>query len=173
MSQHVFSAEFRPLASARAALFVLATLVAMAAAPRTANAQQELGFFGYGGRAGFSVNPDQFTIGAYAKLGNVSKMFKFRPSVDFGFGDSVFSVLGNADAQVDFVDVNGSYKPFAGGGLGLAYYDFDGGDASEIGINVYGGVERNFGTYNTGYVEARVGIDEMPDFKITFGYGWY
>ncbi len=166
------SESFRSLSGAFAA--ALLALAAAAAAPPAAQAQEDMGFFGYGGRIGASIDPDQFTIGGYAKLGRVTKMLKFRPSVDLGFGDHVTSVLGNADVQVDFVDVNGPYKPFAGAGLGIAYYNIDGGgDDSEVGLNFYGGIEKSFGTYNHGYAEIRIGVDDMPDLKFTLGYGWY
>jgi hypothetical protein len=146
----------------------------------TVHAQQDMGFFGYGARLGGSVNPDQLTVGGYVKLGKMTQMLSFRPSVDLGFGDNLFTVAGNVDAQVDFVDIEGTYKPFVGGGLGLIYYNAEGdsygdGDDSdtEIGVNLYGGVERAFGSYNRGYAEFRVGIDDLPDFKFTFGYGFY
>ena len=156
-----------------------ATLLVACAISSNAHAQDEdFGFFGYGARLGGSVDPDQLTVGGYVKLGKVTQMLSFRPSADLGFGDNLFTVAGNVDGQVDFVDVNGSYKPFLGGGLGLIYYNAEGdsnGDDSdtEIGVNLYGGVERAFGSYNRGYAEFRVGIDDLPEFKFTFGYGFY
>jgi hypothetical protein len=156
-----------------------ASILAMCALAPAAYAQEEMGFFGYGARLGGSVDPDQLTVGGYVKLGKMTQMFSFRPSVDLGFGDNLFTVAGNVDAQVDFVDIEGTYKPFVGGGLGLIYYnaegDYGGGDDSdtEIGVNLYGGVERAFGSYNRGYAEFRIGIDDLPDFKFTFGYGFY
>lgn len=160
-------------------VFALSLFVASTISP-AAHAQQEIGFFGYGFRFGGSVNPDQLNIGAYVKLGKMSQMFSFRPSVDLGFGDDVFTVAGNVDAQIDFVDVRGSYKPFVGGGLGIIYFDvnddlpsFADDSDTEIGLNVYGGVERDFGSYRRGSAEVRVGIDDLPDFKMTFGFGFF
>jgi len=160
-------------------ILVVGMFVLCAFAP-TANAQQEMGFFGYGFRFGGSVNPDQLNLGAYVKLGKMSQMFSFRPSVDLGFGDDVFTVAGNVDAQVDFVDVRGTYKPFVGGGLGIIYFDLNNDLPSyaddsdtEIGLNIYGGVERDFGSYRRGSAEVRVGIDDLPDFKMTFGFGFF
>jgi len=156
-----------------------AILFAMGAFASAAHAQEDMGFFGYGLRLGGSVDPDQLTVGGYVKLGKMTQMLSFRPSVDLGFGDNLFTVAGNVDAQVDFVDIDGPYKPFVGGGLGLIYYnaegDYEGGDDSdtEIGVNLYGGVERDFGSYKRGYAEFRVGIDDLPDFKFTFGFGFF
>src|SRR6185503_1032829 len=95
------------------------SFVAVCAWTSAAHAEQDLGFFGYGARLGGSVDPDQLTVGGYVKLGKMTQMLAFRPSVDLGFGDNLFTVAGNVDAQVDFVDMDGSYKPFVGGGLGL------------------------------------------------------
>jgi hypothetical protein len=169
----VRSAQSAVLAAAAGALLAFAGAGA-------AHAEQDLGFFGYGARAGGSVNPDQFTIGAYAKLGKVSQMFHFRPSLDLGFGDDVFTVIANVDAQVDFVDVEGAYTPFLGGGLGIAYSDVNGdlpsyADETDtaIGLNLYGGLEREFSGYKHAYAELRVGIDDLPDFKFTLGFGWF
>jgi hypothetical protein len=159
---------------------MLVLALSLAAAPGAVAQEKDVGFFGYGARLGGSVNPDQFTVGAYAKMGKVSRMFSFRPSVDFGFGDDVFTVIANVDAQVDFIDVQSTYKPFVGGGLGIAYYDVSGDLPSyaddtdtEIGLNLYGGLEREFSGYKRGYIEARVGIDDLPDFKFTLGFGWF
>jgi hypothetical protein len=162
----------------RALLAACVALGLLAAPP--ARAQEDLGFFGYGVRAGGSVNPDQFTLGGYAKLGKVSQMFQFRPSLDFGFGDEVFTVIGNVDGQIDFVDVEGKYMPFVGGGLGIAYSDISGdlpsyADETDtaIGLNLYAGLEREFSGYRHAYFELRIGIDDLPDFKFTFGFGWF
>ncbi|HET9887753.1 MAG TPA: hypothetical protein VFR10_09580, partial [bacterium] len=93
-------------------------------------------------------------------------------------GDNLFTVAGNIDGQFDFA-MEGPYTPFAGGGLGIIYYDADSDQGysddsdTEIGVNLYGGVERDFGSYKRGYVEVRVGIDDLPDLKFTFGFGFF
>jgi hypothetical protein len=167
--------------AARAFAFSALFILVLLAAP-SANAQEDedIGFFGYGVRMGASINPDQFTVGGYVKLGKLTQMFHLRPSVDLGFGGDVFTLIGNADAQIDFVDVRGLYKPFVGGGLGIMYYDVQGDQPSfaddtdtEIGLNIYGGVERAFSSYRRGYAEVRVGIDDLPDFKVTLGFGFF
>ena len=133
----------------------------------------------YGGRIGFSQNPDQFTIGAYAQLGEIAPHLSMRPSGDLGWGDHVFTIVGNADLQYSFI-VGSSVAPFVGAGLGVIHASFDlppgavGDDSStHVGLNVYGGAEMDLGGYKSGFVEARVGIDELPDFKLTIGLGFY
>lgn len=155
--------------TALAAVCVLASGVA---------AQNEFEISDYGARVGFSVDPDQFTIGAYAKLGELAPNLAMRPSVDFGFGDDAFTILGNADLQYAFV-TGASFAPFVGGGIAIGYYSFDlpegveGDDSdTEIGLSVYGGLEFDLGGYKSAFVEARVGVD-VPDFKLTGGIGFY
>lgn len=162
-----------------ASAFAAMALLMFAGAP-AADAQEDLGFFGYGGRAGFSVDPDQFTIGAYAKLGKVTQLIKLRPSVDLGFGNDLVTFIGNADLQYDFNQVEGPYLPFVGAGLGIGYVtttiDLPPGvddSSTDIGVNIYGGVEKSFSNYMNGYVEMRVGVEDMPDLKFTVGFGWF
>jgi hypothetical protein len=133
----------------------------------------------YGGRVGFSTHPDQFTLGAYAQLGELAPHLSMRPSGDLGWGDHVFTIIGNADLQYSFI-VGSSLAPFAGAGLGIIHAKVDlppgaVGDntSTHLGLNLYGGVEMDLGNYRSGYVEARLGIDELPDFKLTVGLGFY
>ncbi|HET9888670.1 MAG TPA: hypothetical protein VFR10_14270, partial [bacterium] len=65
---------------------VIASVLAASIFAATAHAQEDLGFFGYGARLGASIEPDQFNVGAYVKLGKVTQMVSFRPSLDLGFG---------------------------------------------------------------------------------------
>lgn len=132
----------------------------------------------YGARLGFSSNPDQFTVGGYAQLGELAPKLSMRPSMDLGWGDDVFSWLTNLDLQYSFAGT--SVVPFVGAGLGIAYYNFSEpegytGDSSDtsVGLGVYGGAEMDLGDYKSGYIEARFGVDEMPDFKLTLGFGFY
>ncbi|MFN8177606.1 MAG: hypothetical protein U0167_06755 [bacterium] len=161
----------------RAAVVVLVGLLLAGSAAQAQENKFEISK--YGGRVGFSSNPDQFTIGAYAQLGEIAPHLSMRPSVDLGWGDHVFTILGNADLQYSFI-VGSSVAPFAGAGLGIIHSSFDlppgvvGDDTStHVGINVYGGVEMDLGNYRSGYLEARLGIDELPDFKLTAGLGFY
>ncbi len=157
----------------RVAILAAAFLVAGDAA-----AQNEFEISNYGARVGFSVEPDQFTVGAYAKLGELAPNLSLRPSADLGFGDNVFTILGNADIQYSFTS-GASFVPFVGGGIAIGYYSFDlpagvSGDDSdtEIGLDFYGGLEFDLGGYKSAFIEARVGVD-VPDFKLTGGIGFY
>ncbi len=160
---------------------VLSSLVVMlvlaAAGPADA---EELALTRYGARLGLSSDPDQITIGLYAGFGELAPALQLRPSADIGFGDDILSVIVNADVQYYFQVEGLTASPYFGGGLGLAYYDVDlpdgvrGDDTTtEIGVNLYVGTEKSLSDYKTGHIELRVGIDEMPDLKVTFGLGFY
>lgn len=162
---------------AAAALIILSG--ALAAQPAAAQGEQ-FEISRYGPRIGFSSNPDQFTIGAFAGLGELAPHLSMRPSADLGFGDHLFSFIFNADLAYSFT-IGSAAVPYAGGGLGVGYYKFDVPDGvvgvddstTEVGINLFGGVEMDLGDYKNGFAELRLGIDDLPDLKITVGIGFY
>ena len=157
-------------------VLVPAVILSLFVIAGAAAASEEFEVSKYGARVGFSSNPDQFTLGGYLQLGELAPHLSMRPSMDVGWGDDLFSWLTNADVQYSFEGTKAI--PFVGAGLGIAYYNFDGdsgGDDSDtsIGLNVYGGFEMDLGDYKSGDLEARLGVDEMPDFKLTLGFGFY
>jgi hypothetical protein len=133
----------------------------------------------YGGRLGFSTDPDQFTVGAYAGFPEFRPGFRARPSVDLGFGDSTLSFLVNGDAEYSFRNAEFAALPFAGAGLALAHYRVDVPGAvddatdTEIGLNLYGGLEFDLGGYYSAMVELRFGIHRLPDVKLTGSIGFF
>jgi hypothetical protein len=161
---------------------VLALALAAAGLPGGSDAAaEELQLSRYGARFGLSSDPDQLTLGAYAGFGELAPDLQLRPSLDVGFGDDILSVIANADLQYFFSIRDARLSPYFGGGLGIAYYDFDlpegarnfDDSTTEIGVNLYVGAEKQLGNYKTAHLELRVGIDEMPDLKVTFGLGFY
>ena len=129
----------------------------------------------YGGRVGFSSDPDQLILGGWGTVAEFSPNLSFRPSGDLGVGNSVLTLIGNADIQYTFATVARGPVPFFGGGIGLLWYDPDGGESNtELGLQVYGGVELRYQGYQTGVFELRLGLDDaMPDLKLTYGFGFY
>ncbi|MBZ0268498.1 hypothetical protein K8I85_10115 [bacterium] len=129
----------------------------------------------YGGRVGFSTTPDQLILGAWGTLTEFSPNLAFRPSGDLGIGDDVLTIIGNADVQYTFAQVARGPVPFFGAGVGVLWFDPDGGGSStELGLQIYGGVELAYRGYQTGVFEVRLGLDDdMPDLKLTYGFGFY
>ena len=151
-----------------------ATFIAVLAAGTAASAKAPLGLHG-----GFSFDPDQFVIGAYARVSEPYIGWRVQPSVDLGFGDDVTTFNLNGDIVYTFPELQTSEWGFyAGGGLGLAYYTFDAppgvdDSATEIGLNIIGGVTRQLISGNELTGELRLGIDDIPDVKLLFGITFF
>lgn len=158
----------------RALVAAVASAAALAALP-AASAAQGRSLSTYGGRVGLSTDPDQLILGVWGTVADFSPNLSFRPSGDLGLGDNVLTIIGNADLQYTFKQVHSGPVPFFGGGLGLLWFDPDGGDSNtDVGLQIYGGVELAYRGYQTGVFELRLGLDsDMPDLKLTYGFGFY
>ena len=148
--------------------------IALMIAATTASAQDRA-LSTYGARIGASIDPDQLTLGAYGTIPDLAPNVAFRPSGDIGFGNDVLTLVGNADVQYMFTNVQGRAVPFFGGGVAILWFDPDNGSSdTEVGLNIYGGVEVEMRGYKTGVFELRFGLDDqIPDVKLTYGFGFY
>jgi hypothetical protein len=133
----------------------------------------------YGMRAGFSVAPDQFTVGGFWGFSEFVDGLRFRPSADVGFGDHLTTFLLNTDLQYGFHRLELSVLPYLGFSPSFVYTKFEdrgtpGFDDShsDIGFAIYGGVEKDLGGYRTGALEVRGGLDNYPDFKFVVSLGF-
>jgi hypothetical protein len=152
----------------------LGAVVALLLTATMASAQDGAVASRYGGRIGFSLDPDQFTVGGYVGFPEFARNFTFRPSADLGLGSDLVTVIGNADVQYSITDTSSRFYPFFGAGVGLLWFDQDaGGSDSAVGLNFYAGVEVSMSGYKTGMLEVRLGVDEMPDLKVTYALGFY
>jgi hypothetical protein len=134
-------------------------------------------FRGWGPRIGLTIDPDQFHFGAHADLGEFTDRVRFQPNVEIGLGDNVTTLAFNAEA---FYQFDGELGPYAGGGLAINHWSFDGGDDNpfgddvsgsdtELGINALGGVELHDRDGDTFFLEGKIGLVDSPDFKLTLG----
>lgn len=172
----------RPKEIARVLGAVLLGLGLVAAAPVGAGAS-DLGLEEYGGRLGLSVDPDQLTLGMYADWGELGTQTHLVTSADLGFGDHVFTFIVNGDVFYRFTNTSGTLVPYAGGGIGIAYYDFDidvpagfpqpDDTTTEVGLNLVGGIWKDLGGYRSGSLELRLGLSDVPDFKVTAQLGFF
>lgn len=152
--------------------FVAAGLVLLAGAPAAAQ-EADLGFRSWGLRIGATVDPDQVHFGLHLNAGNFAPRVRFQPSFELGLGN---------DLRVASINLDGLYlfdpkpwRPYLGGGLGVSIIDFDddrlverGDDVNvEAGLNLIGGLE--WGPSHRYLLEARVGIGDIPEFKLTAG----
>lgn len=146
------------LAAAVCVTFLLAT-------PALAQSDFEVRRFGV--RGGLTVNPDQGHVGVHVNAGDFTEDVRFQPSFELGFGSDRIVGMFNIDALYMF-DPR-PWRPYLGGGLGIGFTDRDDRDDDldvDAGVNLVGGFEWDSGKY---LLEARVGIADIPDFKVTVG----
>lgn len=141
--------------------------------PAAAHAQEGLGFRGWGLRGGLSINPDQIFVGAHINAGQFARRVRFQPSFEIGFGND--RVVGSINLDALYTFRLRGWQPYLGGGLGIAVIDADrhqrGDDFNvEAGLNLVGGFE--YGTHRLLILELRVGVGDIPDLKVTAGFGF-
>lgn len=151
------------------AILLVTTLAAAEVSPGTQpRGRSPLGF---GARAGFGIEPDQFVIGAQALTGGILRFGVAAPSVDFGFGDDVTTIAANGDVILPLVSPPGSNTSFyVLAGPTLAYIDPERFDSDlEIGLTLGGGIQLPFGSTDSYNLEARFGLGDIPEFRLMFG----
>jgi hypothetical protein len=151
-----------------AAGVVIAALVV----PQVVQAQTDIGVRRWGVRGGLTVDPDQGHVGLHLNAGNFAPKVRFQPSLEVGFGSDRIVTAINVDAFYHFNEQG--WSPYLGGGLGVAVIGRDRGrndgddDVNvEAGVNLVGGFE--WGDADKYLLEARAGIGDIPDFKLTIG----
>lgn len=119
-----------------------------------------------GVRAGVSVDPDQFYVGAHVETTPLVERLVFRPNIEVGFGDDVTLAAFNFEVAWKFPQRGGPWGFYAGGGPAINWYLVSGpGDDAKPGFNFLGGLENRRGFF----FEFKVGADNSPNFK--FGVG--
>jgi len=146
--------------------------LALILVPVAAQAQTDIGVRRVGIRGGLTVDPDQGHVGMHINAGNFAPKVRFQPSFEVGFGSDRVVGMIHVDAFYRF-DASG-WSPYLGGGLGIGIISHDRGrndgddDVNvEAGVNLVGGFE--WGPTDKYLLEARVGIGDIPDFKLTIG----
>lgn len=152
--------------------FVTMLWIFFCLAPATAAAQEGLGLRRFGVRGGVTIDPDQVHIGVHINAGQFAPKVRFQPSFELGFGSDRTIGTINIDALYTF-DPR-PWTPYLGGGLGISHIHRDfgpgKGDAdhnTEVGLNLIGGLE--WGDTHRYLLEARVGVGDIPGFKLTVG----
>ena len=139
-----------------------------------------LGWRGWGVRAGVSLDPDQVFGGVHFNLGEFARDVRFRPTIEAGFGDDVTTLQALAEVHYVFSKVQ-VWKPYVGGGLGLAYVNVDdeefGGleddSDTDISFAAVGGVESKLRSGNTIGFEGKIGFgDYDADFKASVNWSF-
>jgi hypothetical protein len=133
----------------------------------------------FGVRGGLSLDPDQLHGGLHARFSG-GRRLAVQPSLELGAGNGVRLLALNAD--VHFRAGSGRWRPYAGGGPGLSLYDVTDGVGEEGGLkaslagSIVVGLARADGGGRRGQpsgreymLEARAGLGDVPDLKVTLG----
>jgi hypothetical protein len=135
---------------------------------------QEMGYYGIGPRVGASSDPDQVVGGIHFNFGEFVPRLRFQPNLELGLGDDYTIISATAPVHYRF-KVDANVVPYAGGGLTLAFVNFDppqGDDETdfEIGAKAVGGVEWPLSGNNAFFVELNVGFGDIPDVQVMAGW---
>ncbi len=117
----------------------------------------------------------QMHFGVHAKLGELFPNVEMIPNLEMGFGDNFTIITLNGDLAYQFTELTTEpWGLYAGGSLSLNYLDNDIMDGDlDLGFSALLGVTRKLGNQNEILLEARLGILDSPDFKITLGYTFF
>lgn len=125
---------------------------------------------GFGLRAGFSLDPDNFLFGGQYTTNPIAEGLYFVPSAELGFGDATM-IAGNADLHYRFKTSSG-VKPYAGGGFTVNYFDYDGGSDTEVGGSLLGGIMLPPKKSGQIFFEIKFGLGDVPDAKFIAGWNF-
>jgi hypothetical protein len=133
---------------------------------------RSFGYYGWGPRAGLSVEPDQIVFGAHLDMGEPITQIRFQPNVEFGFGDDTTVFEVNAPLHFRFSEPIDVWSPYVGAELGWAFASYDEGkDTSDLGVKIVGGFERHISGGDKFFIEGKIGLsDEVSDFKFLVGW---
>jgi hypothetical protein len=154
---------------------LLFAIVALLAIPAAHAQETRTGFKGWGPRVGLTLDPDQVHFGAHFDFGNFAKRVRFQPNFELGIGDDFTIGAVNFEANYRFRENWDVWTPYAGGGIGVLFIDHDShgrGDGSDtdFGLSVLGGIEKGISDGDRFFIEAKLGLIDAPDFKMTVGW---
>ncbi len=162
--------------------------------------QANLGFNGVGARVGFVMPEDPIDntigFGLHADLGTIMPNLGLFGAVDYwgktyeesGFGTTIkttFSVISVSAIAKYMFEMDGSFTPYAGGGLGLeigrASFEYDGPQneffnieddsdtSTDIGIHLVGGASMPLSPTLTGIAEAKYTLGDLDYLSLMVG----
>ncbi len=127
----------------------------------------------YGVRMGATLDPDQFHIGGHIISDPLVQNLSFRPNLEFGIGDKMFTTAFNLEFAYSIPVPNNEFAFYVGAGPALNIYRYSndhpqhGGNTDATGgFNILLGIEHENGLMG----EFKVGTIDSPDVKFTIGY---
>ena len=146
--------------------------------PAAAHAQDRL-TTAFGPRIGVSLDPDQLVLGGQLEMGELAPDLTFVPNLELGFGDDITTIQLNGDVHYHFLVSGSAWRPYVGGGIGVAFYSIDlppgfSGDDSftEVGLNIIGGAIVPTQSGSRFFTELKLGIADLPEVKILVGWNF-
>jgi hypothetical protein len=140
-------------------LAVLITLSATAALAQAPESQSRSGL-GFGVKAGFGINPEQFVIGGQVSLGKSLGIFRVVPNAHLGLGNpTTFDV--NVDFLARLIAQDSGFGFYAGAAPSLVF-----GDNTNFGGNLIAGLQLPLIPNKATNLEARFGLGKVPDFRL-------
>ena len=132
----------------------------------------DIGYNGWGLRAGVTDDPDQVVVGVQFNLGEFTRNLRFQPDVQAGFGDDFTTLYVTAPVYYRF-NADQNFTPYAGGGIALGFVEVDlpatsGGDDTsfEIGGRATGGLEWDLSGGGEFAVELSLGFGDIQDVQV-------
>ena len=155
----------------RRAVFLAFSIAAVSGPISPAHAAHK----GFGVRAGFSIDPDQVVLGGHYVIsaGDVPILTWVLPVVELGLGDDITVLTVGTDLQVrPFKNING-WELYGGGELAINYYNFDGGNETDLGVMALVGIDKDVSGNRTLGFELKVDLVDSPDLKflVTYTFG--
>lgn len=142
---------------------LIAASASVAAAQSSSGSSQAGSSFGVRGGAGF--DPGQFVVGASMTFGKSAGIFRVSPVAQVGFGDDT-----TFDINVDFLvrlKVEDSNFGFYGGAAPTLVFASD----TYFGGTIVAGVNVPLFKGHESAIEGRIGIGDVPDFRILLTVG--
>lgn len=130
---------------------------------------------GWGPRMGATIDPDQVHLGIHLDLGDIAERVRLQPNVEIGFGDNLRVISINPEVFYLF-NTRARWTPYAGGGLGINFYDWDSrgrfpnDSDTKLGLNLLGGFETRISSHSKFFTELKFGVSGSPDAKLTIGF---
>ena len=156
---------------------LFATVVALVLVPALAFADSNVGYRGWGPRLGVTSNPDQIHFGLHMDFGNFAEHVRFQPNFELGIGDGLTLAALNFESAYRFSS-SSAWSPYLGGGLGVNMWGSENRGLrdhtdTDLGVNLLGGVEKSLSDGDRFFTEAKFGLDDAPDFKLTMGWTFF
>ena len=126
---------------------------------------------GFGGRAGYGDDPDQFVCGVQADLVKIYfSLVHFVPSIDVGVSDHMTTLTLNGDVQVFLPLPKSSAYLYGLAGPAVTLWSPENGD-SDTEIGAYVGLGTRIGLGASGWynIEGRFGLGDVPDLRLLIG----